>query len=72
MKLLIFKTNIESVKSLHAVEHIFNEHPEIVKWFIDFEDIDKVLKIKGVKNLSESEVQSLLGDKGFNCEPLPD
>ena len=37
-----------------------------------FEDIDKVLKIKGLKNLSESKVQSLLGDKGFNCEPLPD
>ena len=72
MKLLIFKTNIQSSRHVHELEHVFNEHTSIVKWYIDLEDIDKVLKIKGFESLTETEVQLLLSTKGFNCEPLPD
>lgn len=72
MKLFIFRTDIDTPNCVNKIEHVFNDHDHITKWFIDLEDIDKVLKVKGLKNLTEVEVQHIVNAKGFICEPLPD
>lgn len=72
MKLLIFKTNIETKKNVKAIQSLFKYQSSIVNWSIDLEDVDKVLKVNTIETLSENDVTNLVKVKGFYCEPLPD
>ena len=72
MKLLILKTDIQSVEKVKAIMPVFNEHPRITFWTVDTEDIDNVLKIVAYDDLSEKEIFQLIKARGFNCEALMD
>lgn len=72
MKLLIFKTDIESQEKIEAVKPLFKNHTSIVDWSIDLEDIDNVLWIKATEPLAESDVINLIKVKGFYCDVLAD
>ncbi len=72
MELLIFRTNIESEKKAKYLEPIFNNHPSIIKWSIDMEDIDNVLRIEASVGLLEKDIINLVRTKGFYIEVLPD
>lgn len=71
-KVLIFRTNIETQKSVEAIQMLFNNQSSIINWSIDLEDIDKVLKVKITDTLNENDVKNLVKVKGFYCEALPD
>ena len=71
-KVLIFRTNIETKKSVEAIQMLFNNQSSIINWSIDLEDIDKVLKVKITDTLNENDVKNLVKVKGFYCEALPD
>lgn len=70
MELLIFRTDIKSKKKVKSVKTILNNHSDIIKWSIDLEDIDNVLRIEATKNLSEEEVIDLIKIKGFYIQAL--
>ena len=70
MKLIIVKTNIPSKKKVKKLEPLFNEHVGILKWSVDTEDIDKVLRIEANESLEENEVASLIGQFGYSCEEM--
>jgi len=72
MKLLIFRTDIESKKSVKAIRSLFNDHSNIINWSIDLEDVDKVLRVEAIESLNENDISKLIGLNGFSCEPLPD
>ena len=68
MKLLIFRTD----KKVKAIKSLFRDHPVILDWSIDTEDIDNVLRIEATESLHEGDVISLVKTYGFHCEVLPD
>ncbi|UTW62776.1 hypothetical protein KFE98_01065 [bacterium SCSIO 12741] len=72
MKILIFKTDIESEPGVDRVSSLLNEHPIITRWSIDTDDVDNVLRIEAMRSLQEREVIELVAEHGFTCEELPD
>ena len=72
MELLIFQTDIKSKNKVKSIGPLLNGHSNILKWTIDLEDIDNVLRIEANKNLLEEEVIELVKVQGFNIQTLPD
>ncbi len=72
MNVLVFKTDIKTRKNVKVVQPIFNNHPVILDWSVDTEDIDNVLRIETSDNMTEKDVIVLLSTYGFNCVPLAD
>jgi hypothetical protein len=72
MKLLIFRTDIESNNNVNEIKSLFNDQSNIINWSIDLEDIDKVLKVEANESLNENDISKLIGLNGFSCEPLTD
>ena len=70
MELLIFQTDIKSKNKVKSIEPILNNHSDILKWTIDLEDIDNVLRIEATTNLLKEEVIDLIKDKGFYIQTL--
>ncbi len=70
MKILIFKTDIETDLNVNALSPMFQKHPNIQKWSVDTEDIDNVLRLEVSENLNENEIVSLVNSSGFCCEDL--
>ncbi len=72
MKLVILKTDIQTVQKVRALSPVFDRHPGILMWSVDTEDVDKVLRIEAVDELSECDVAQLIQPWGVHCEALPD
>jgi len=72
MEVLVFKTNIESMKKVKRLEEILNEHKSILNWSVDRNDIDNLLRIESINNLSESEVNGIIHQHGLYSEALKD
>lgn len=70
MKILILKTDISNASARNRVQPVFDNHPDIQKWAVDTEDIDKVLRIEATDNLSYSEVILLMRNQNFYCKEL--
>ncbi len=72
MELLLFQTDITSKKKVKSLKPMFNNHSDILKWSIDLEDIDNVLRIEATTNLSEEDVIDLVRVQGFYIKTLTD
>ena len=72
MELLIFKTNIETLQEVKVINQLFNTHQSIADWWVDIEDIDRVMRIELSGLLAEKEVVKLMHTLGFECNPLMD
>jgi hypothetical protein len=70
MELLIFQTDIKSKNKVKSIKPLLNNHSDIIKWSIDLEDIDNVLRIEATANLLEEEVIDLIKDHGFDIQSL--
>ncbi|WP_223033881.1 hypothetical protein [Hanstruepera marina] len=70
IKVHIFKTNIQSRGDITVLQTLLDTNPEILKWSIDMEDIDKVLRIEAKKELGEIEIIEQVTSKGFYCDVL--
>jgi len=70
--LLIFKTNIDTNNKVIVLSKILNEGSSIIKWSIDNEDIDNVLRIETDGCLTERDIITLTNKHGFFCELLND
>ena len=71
MNILIFKTDIETEQKLERVEPLFNNHPVILNWSVDTEDIDNVLRVEATQEAEERDIIYLVQACGFSCEELP-
>jgi hypothetical protein len=72
MELLIFQTDIKSKGKVKSITPILNHHSAIIKWSVDLEDIDNILRIEAKTGLKEKEVIDIIKEKGFYIEPLLD
>ncbi|TSE11358.1 MULTISPECIES: hypothetical protein [Aquimarina] len=72
MKLLIFKTDIETKKKIKSIKPLLNSLSTIINWSIDTEDVDNVLRIETTENLHENDIIDLVKTNGFYCETLAD
>lgn len=72
MKVLVFKSGINSESEIEMVAKVLEENSGIHRWSVDLEDIDKILRIESVDELSEWEVVGMVKSAGIECEELPD
>jgi hypothetical protein len=72
MELLIFRTDIKTKKKVKSLKPIFNRQMDILKWSVDLEDIDNVLRIEATENLSEKAIIDLVRMEGFYIKTLSD
>ncbi len=65
---LVFKTNIRKRSEVEKLSSVFNK-PEIIKWNIDLDDCDKVLRVVTTR-LSYADIIMETSEKGFECVEL--
>ncbi|GAB5401494.1 MAG: hypothetical protein Aureis2KO_30790 [Aureisphaera sp.] len=70
--LFIFRTDIKSKKKVKLIKQALNRNVEVLRWSVDLEDIDNVLRVEATEFLSEKDIMDLIGEKGFYIQPLPD
>lgn len=66
---LVFKTNIASKDDLNYLLPVFQQLAGVVRWSVDTEDVDKVLRVECM-DLSGSQIISALVTAGYHCEEL--
>ena len=70
-EVLVFRTNICSDQEIEKLTELFSDFTDILRWNVDREDVDKVLRIEsGIIN--PNIIVGLLRNAGFECEELPD
>ena len=68
---LIFKTNVESEEQLQQAAELLDSNYSILKWNIDRDDIDNVLRIES-RHSNTDDIMKVMVDAGFLCEELTD
>ncbi len=69
--ILVFKTNIRFKNQINAVRRHIEEEPQIIKWNLDLQDIDKILRIESI-DLQPAVIESIVQKAGYYCEELKD
>lgn len=69
--ILIFKTNIATTVDCSKVAPILNQQPFIVKWTVDMEDVDCVLRVVATEQ-TISRVIALVNACEYECAELED
>ena len=72
VRLHILRTDIKTKKKVKEIKPVLNNHPFILNWTVDLEDVDNVLRIESMSDLYEKDVIGLVRENGFFCESLPD
>jgi hypothetical protein len=71
MKILIFKTNIRFKKDLKIIRPFLAAYEPVIKWNVDRQDTDKVLRIESASG-DPLEIIKTINEAGYHCEELPD
>lgn len=71
VEVLIFRTNIRFKKDLRPVSAVLDKMPGILRWNVDREDTDKVLRIES-RSIPPADIIKNITRAGFHCEELPD
>jgi len=68
---LVFKTNLQFKKDVNRLSPVLGNTADIIRWNVDRDDIDKVLRIE-TRGLTAQEIIRLVNNAGYFCEELPD
>jgi hypothetical protein len=71
LKVLVFRTNIRFKKDLRQVSPVLDKSPGIMRWNVDREDSDKVLRIESL-GLQPEDIIHFITRAGYFCEELPE
>jgi hypothetical protein len=71
MNILVFKTNIRYKKQISAVGRHMNNLEGVIRWNVDFDDVDNILRVEA-RDLSPRIVEHTLLQAGYVCEELED
>ena len=71
MQVLVLKTNIRYKKHLKEVAPLLDGQHSILRWNVDLQDRDKVLRIEAAA-LPINDIIQLIQQAGFYCEELAD
>ena len=67
--ILIFKTNIQTEFDKLRIKNVLDASHRVLKWSIDMEDVDHVLRVVS-DSLSPEQIISILDYVGFECAEL--
>ena len=67
----VYVTNIESQMIIRAAAKVLNAESAVIKWTVDSEDIDNVLRVE-TRSLEENYIPSLLEKYQLICVPMAD
>ena len=71
MNVFVYKTDIISDYDLEAIDELLSSHGTILRWNVDRDDIDKVLRIESTADNAEELLQTVT-NAGYFCEELTD
>ena len=71
VQVLVFKTNLQFRKDVQLLAPILNATRGIIRWNVDHDDIDNVLRIETVQPGVEDIIR-IVTNAGYFCEELPD
>lgn len=69
MEVLVFKTNLSSIRCINNVGAYLSSHPHIFRWNVDLQDSDHILRIE-TESLNGSDIESIVSKAGYSCEEL--
>jgi hypothetical protein len=69
MEVLVFKTNLQQADDVERVMSTMNDEQRILRWTVDREDCDKVLRVES-DHILPDEVAALIRQAGYSCEEL--
>ena len=71
MDILVFKTDVRNRKRVNALAPHLENMKGIIKWNVDLQDVDKVLRIE-CHSISANVIEKSLRQAGYFCEELND
>ena len=71
MNIFVYKTDIISDYDLEAIDDLLSSHGTIIRWNVDRDDVDKVLRIESTADNAE-ELLLTVTQAGYFCEELTD
>ena len=71
MEILVFKTNVENMKHVQRLYSLLKSIQGVLKWNIDTEDVDKVLRVE-VVSVAPGKIEMTLQKAGYYCKELED
>lgn len=69
--IIVLKTDIQSERMLRLVSPLFDTHNAIIKWSVDLEDCDNVLRVITYKKINALDLISQLKTHGITAKDLP-
>ena len=70
MEVLIFKTNLRYKKQVSAITSQINTLQGILRWNVDLDDRDKILRIEANELCCARTIENTLVQAGYFCEEL--
>lgn len=70
MEVLIFATNINHSADIIRISAALNSVEAIIRWTVDLDDCDKVLRIEAAYNITE-QIESIITRAGYTCTRMP-
>ncbi len=70
MQVVVLKSNIKTSEEVCRLAPIFDLHPRIINWSVDYEDIDHVLRVEIDSGLSGKKLRKLLKNYGVEVGKL--
>ncbi len=71
LQVVVLKTKIHSEEDVQQLAEVLENVDNILKWSVDRQDSDKVLRVETFNTTTE-EIMDLLGNNQIFCEELPD
>jgi hypothetical protein len=71
MEILVFKTTVENMKHVRRLYSLLKSIHGVLKWTIDTEDVDKVLRVE-VVSVAPRNIEMTLQSAGYYCKELED
>jgi len=71
MEILVFKTDVSNRKRVNALAPHLQNIKGIIKWNVDLQDVDKVLRIE-CSSIAPNTIEKRLQQAGYFCQELSD
>lgn len=71
MQVLVFKTNVRTKTMIRQLAPEMEGMEGVVRWNVDLQDIDKVLRVEGL-GITVNAIVDRLIKAGYCCEELPE
>ena len=71
MEILVFKTNVENMRHVRRLYSLLKAIRGVLKWNIDTEDVDKILRVE-VVSVAPGKIEMALQSEGYYCKELED